>query len=168
VLETLKELPFVDSTSTKEYGTRCGKDDSAQVIHFSCLHPREKFCESVLISEDELKALGLSVNFTLEMEGVLNKLDPPEYVGYGGYHPEVCANRVLHADPDPHCVSIAVADEHLNTYPYQHSDHNANRDGHVHTQPATDPHKHSCAAGDEYVCPLAYTQTGRHHFAHFR
>ena len=83
-------------------------------------------------------------------------------------HSVADANRVLYSDPDPHCVSIAVADEHFDTHPYQHSDRNANRDGHVHTQPATDPHKHSCAAGDEYTYLLAYTQTGRHYLAHFR
>jgi YD repeat-containing protein len=68
-------------------------------------------------------------------------------------HPVADANRVLHADKYTHCISIAVADEHLDTHAYQHGDRNANRDGHVYTQPATDSHKHSCAAGDEYTYP---------------
>jgi hypothetical protein len=100
VLETLKELPFVDDTSIKEYGTRWGKDDSAQDIRFGCRHPRERFCGSALISEDELKVLGLSANFPLDMEAVVNKLGPPDFIDYGGYHPEVGGCVVLLQWPD--------------------------------------------------------------------
>lgn len=89
MLETLKELPFVDNTSIKEWKIRWKEDNAALEILFNCRHPIKRPCGSAIISEDELKVQWLSVNFPQDMEIAVNKLGPPEYVGYGGYHPEV-------------------------------------------------------------------------------
>lgn len=89
VLETLKELPFIDYSSIREYGTVWNLDNAAESIRFGCSHPRKEECGVALISNDQLKELSLTVNFRLDIEMVVNKLGPPSYVDYGGYHPEV-------------------------------------------------------------------------------
>jgi hypothetical protein len=89
VINTLKNLTFIEPNSIKEYGTKWINDDSAQSIIFACTHPIKKNCGEIVISKDQLKLISLSVNFPLDIEAVVNKLGPPSYVDYGVYAPEV-------------------------------------------------------------------------------
>jgi hypothetical protein len=89
VLETLKELPFIDYSSIREYGTVWNLDNAAESIRFGCSHPKKEGCGAALISDDQLKVLWLNVNFRLDIEMVVNKLGPSSYVDYGVYAPEV-------------------------------------------------------------------------------
>jgi hypothetical protein len=100
VLATLEELAFIDRNSIKEYGTSWKGDDTAQAIQFNCRYPRGKFCGSVDVSNDELKRLALSVYFPLTFEDIVNKLGLPEFVDYGGYHPDVGGCSVFLKWPD--------------------------------------------------------------------
>ena len=100
VLATLEELAFIDRNSIKEYGRRWEGDDSAQEITFSCRYPRGKFCGNAVMSFDELKSMVLPVNFPLTFKDSVNKLGLPEYVDYGGYHPDVGGCRVYLTWPD--------------------------------------------------------------------
>lgn len=89
VINALKDIPFIEHNSIKEYGTKWNDDDSAKSIIFACSHPMKNDCGELVISKDNLKLISLSVNFPLDIETVINKLGPPSYVDYGVYAPEV-------------------------------------------------------------------------------
>lgn len=100
VLKTLKELPFIDYATIREYRTVWNLDNAAESIRFGCSHPRKDECGAALISDDQLKELWLTVNFRLDVEMVITKLGPPTYVDYGGFQPEVGGCFLSLAWPD--------------------------------------------------------------------
>lgn len=88
VLHTVENLPFVDNRSIKKYSGRWLNDDSAKSIDFGCIHPMKQGCGSIIISGDRMCSVWLLVNFPLTTEMIVDKLGIPDYLDYGGYHPE--------------------------------------------------------------------------------
>ena len=95
VLQSLKTLPFINPQSIKESGATWMDDSSAKSIYFGCIHPKTKDCGEITISDDRMKSIWFSVNYPLTTKMVVDKLGTPDYLDYGGYHPEVGGCVVL-------------------------------------------------------------------------
>jgi hypothetical protein len=89
VLETVKQLSFVDKNSIHEYGTRWYADDHATEISYDCIDSREN-CGSLLISEDRLKQIWIAINYPLTIKQAVDKLGQPQDIQYGVCQPGYC------------------------------------------------------------------------------
>ena len=99
-LETLKKLPFVDLKWIKEFKTFWFEDNNAMGINYGCIHPRDELCGGIIVSRDKIKNMWQSVGYSLTVKMVVDKLGKPEYVDYGGYHPEVGGCELILAWPE--------------------------------------------------------------------
>lgn len=90
IIETLKELPFIEASTIYTYTTTWIGDEAAIGINYGCSHPPiEDYCGSLRVSRDRLKYVSLTVGYHLTLETVVGKLDPPDYIDYGPLHPEI-------------------------------------------------------------------------------
>ena len=91
VRQTLKTLPFIDQTTMREWTAPWLGDWSAKEIHPNCVYPvpATTGCVGLLIYNDKLKQIRMSIAYELTFGTVVEKLGPPDYMSYDIYHPEV-------------------------------------------------------------------------------
>jgi len=89
IIETLKELPFIDTSKIYTFPSSWLGDISAREIGYDCLHPKMELCGALRVSGDKLKELRYKVGYQLSMETVVSKLGPPDYIEAGPIHPEI-------------------------------------------------------------------------------
>jgi hypothetical protein len=108
VMKTLIELPFVDPSSIKSYGTVWQEDNSAKSIIFDCINPKVKECGEVLVSIDELRRLRVPTTNSLTFYSAVNKLGPPSYISYRALPP--AGDCIVFIDWPDHGVSLSTID----------------------------------------------------------
>lgn len=85
ILETVKEIPFIDVGSQLDEVTTWGGDKAAHRIHFDCLYGSQRYpgCVSFLTSKELLKRIQIYVSYTLTIEMMIDKLDTPDsYIAF--------------------------------------------------------------------------------------
>jgi hypothetical protein len=122
VYATLHQLPFVDPASITEWATTWQNDEQAIGVGWSCLPKKKDSCGGgVTLSENKLKRLSLSVDYTLTFSDTVEKLGVPSHVFYvdafwngecyiqmfwfsqgisvGGRLPDICSSEAMKGAP---------------------------------------------------------------------
>jgi hypothetical protein len=89
IIETLKELPFIDTSKIYTFSSSWLGDDGAKSIVYDCLYPRLEHCGTLRVSGDMLKELSYKVGYKLTLETIVSKLGPPDYIDYGPIHIDI-------------------------------------------------------------------------------
>jgi hypothetical protein len=122
VYATLHQLPFVDPASISEWATTWQNDEQAIGVGWSCLPKKKDSCGGgVTLSENKLKRLSLSVDYTLTFSDTVEKLGVPSHIFYvdafwrgecyiqlfwfskgisvGGRLPDICSSEAMKGAP---------------------------------------------------------------------
>ena len=82
VYEVLTQLPFVIQDSIVKKGMGWWDDDSATLISYTCMYPKNTICGSIGVSRDKVVEIYMDVNYDLPLSLIVDELGEPDYVMY--------------------------------------------------------------------------------------
>ena len=85
IYTTLRQLPFVEKNSIREWGTVWNDDENAKEIFYKCVYsqrPKENTCGGLLLSKNKLKEVWMSVNYDLSFFMSTELFGYPEYISH--------------------------------------------------------------------------------------
>ena len=80
VIETLKELPFVDHNSTILHNTVYTGNIITTGINFDCIEPKGDHCGYLKVVDGKLKMVNMTIRYSLTIKTVIDQIGPPEYI----------------------------------------------------------------------------------------
>jgi hypothetical protein len=88
VIQTIKELPFVDHNSIIVYNNvGVGNFINAAEFNYDCIEPK-RACGSIVVSDDKLKMVDMIIQYSLTIKTVVDQIGSPDYVFFTPAAPE--------------------------------------------------------------------------------
>lgn len=83
VIQTLKELPYVDHNSIIVHNTVYTGNIITTQIDFDCIEPKGEPCGFIKLLDGKLKMVDTVIRYPLTIKTVIDQIGPPEYIFFG-------------------------------------------------------------------------------------